>query len=222
MVLKIYGNRFSISTRLVATVCEEYKIPYELTSLNLLFKEHKKEEYLKHHPYGVVPYIDDDGFVLYEIRAIARYIATKYRKNAAVPLFPDPITESEKYAKYEQAASAETAYWDKYASNVAQDLVTLPSFGFGVDPSYAQKRLQNLYASLDVYETVLSKQKYIAGDEFSLIDIFHLPYGTLLTSHKILNLLDEDKRPNVARWWKDISALPSWNRVQVQVPDSWP
>lgn len=31
------------------------------------------------HPFGQVPYIDDDGFILLESRATARYIALEYK-----------------------------------------------------------------------------------------------------------------------------------------------
>jgi len=222
MVLKIYGNRFSYSTRLVAVVCDEYKVPYELINLNLFFKDHKSEAYLKVQPFGLVPYINDDGFILYESRAIARYIASKYRGNVSTPLFPDVARNLPEYAKFEQAASVEAASWDQYAAVVATELVYKPSRGFGGDPEYADKHLQVLHATLDVYEKILANQKYIAGDELTLADFFHLPYGSLLTSHSIVNLVDVSRRPNVARWWQDISSRQSWKTVTVEVPDVWP
>src|SRR5277367_2663757 len=54
---------------------------------------------------------DDDGFILYESRAICRYIARKYASQGT-PLIP---TELKAEALFEQAASIETSYF-KHAS----------------------------------------------------------------------------------------------------------
>lgn len=79
---------------------------------------------MKLQPFGQIPYLDDNGFVVYESRAIARYIAVKYRANAA--LLPDPSSQPEKYAKFEQAASVEAFHFDQYASRAAAELVFKP------------------------------------------------------------------------------------------------
>ena len=54
---------------------------------------------------------DDDGFILYESRAISRYTARKYASQGT-PLIP---TELKAEALFEQAASIETSYFE-YAS----------------------------------------------------------------------------------------------------------
>lgn len=123
MVLTVYGSPFSTCTARVVTVLKEYNVPYELKIVDLSKGEHKSESYVKIQPFGQIPYIVDNGFVLYESRAIARYIAVKYRANISTPLLPDPSTEPEKYAKYEQAASVETFHFDKPAYGAAFEYV---------------------------------------------------------------------------------------------------
>jgi glutathione S-transferase len=49
---------------------------------------------------------DDDGFVLYESRAIARYLAEKYA-DRGTPLIP--TEDMRKKARFEQAAAVEFA-----------------------------------------------------------------------------------------------------------------
>jgi glutathione S-transferase len=56
-----------------------------------------------------------------------------------------------------------------------------------------------LEGKLAGYEKILSKHKYLAGDEVTLADLAHLPYGTLLAPQGIKFLEDEAKFPNVAR-----------------------
>ena len=61
-----------------------------------------------------------------------------------------------------------------------------------------KKHADTLSAKLDVYEQILGKQKYIAGDELTLVDLFHLPYGAKLYLAGYGDLIDS--RPNVKRY----------------------
>lgn len=96
--------------------------------------------------------------------------------------------------------------------------------GLATNEPFLQKHLTALQAKLDVYEVILGKTKYLAGDvstlsvlalmptlltcihvtyiqEITLADLFHLPYGYVLTTAKggYPDLLENEKRPNVAR-----------------------
>ena len=53
--------------------------------------------------------------------------------------------------------------------------------------------------------------------EITLADLYHLPYASMLpfTGSDIL-----DRKPNVARWYKDISSRPSWLAVKDGVKSS--
>jgi glutathione S-transferase len=53
-----------------------------------------------------------------------------------------------------------------------------------------------LEPKLDVYDKILSKQKYLAGDELTLADLFHIPYAVLLSAAGSNAV---ETRPNVAR-----------------------
>jgi glutathione S-transferase len=48
------------------------------------------------------------------------------------------------------------------------------------------------------YQAILSTQKYLAGDELTLADLFHLPYGVLAASQDS-TFEDETRFPLVAR-----------------------
>jgi glutathione S-transferase len=49
------------------------------------------------------------------------------------------------------------------------------------------------------YERILGRQRYLAGDEVSLADLFHLPYGTKLVGLGFGWLEDSERFPNLAR-----------------------
>ncbi|TCD59966.1 hypothetical protein EIP91_010956, partial [Steccherinum ochraceum] len=99
------------------------------------------------------------------------------------------------------------------------ELVFKPVYGGVTDEVRAKELLESLETNLDVYDKILSSHKYLAGDNITLADIFHIPYANLLHSAKHINLEDA-KRPNLARWWKDISSRPAWQSVKDGVSSS--
>ncbi|KAG5652979.1 hypothetical protein H0H81_002804, partial [Sphagnurus paluster] len=49
--------------------------------------------------------------------------------------------------------------------------------------------------------------------EFSIADLFHYPYGWMLAAAGS-NILSDESRPHVVKWWKDITSRPSWVAVK--------
>ncbi|KAH9933992.1 glutathione transferase [Epithele typhae] len=210
MVLKLYGATGATCTKRVRIVLEELATPYELIAVNVAAGEHKAPAYLANQPFGQIPYIDDDGFTLFESRAICRYLALKYGGVAAglVPAAGD----LEAVARFEQAASVEMSNFDSSASKLAFENLFKPMFGQTTDTEAVKALIPVLEGKIAGYETMLGKTKYLAGDVVTIADLFHLPYGSLLAQQKI-DFLESEKYPNVARWWKEVSSRPSWKKV---------
>jgi len=202
MVLKLYGFVFSTNTQRVFQVLKELNIPYEYVAVDLKSGEQKSPEHLARHPFGVVPYIDDDGFGLYESRAICRYLVAKYSPQDQ-SLAP---TELKAQALFEQAASIESSYFAPNASTILVEKVLAPRFGREPNEARYEEAVKKLESALDAYETILAKQKYLAGDDITLADLFHVPAGRIVES---VNPEIFPKRPNVNRWWVALSARPS-------------
>ncbi|KAM6494380.1 putative glutathione S-transferase [Amanita muscaria] len=209
MVLKLVGSPTSTCGQRVAIVLHEKNVPFELVPINLAKGEQKAPAYVEKQPFGQVPYIDDDGFILYESRAISRYIATKYA-NQGTKLIPTNLKEN---AVFEQAASTETANFDAFASPLVGER-RKKSKGLQSNEELAKNCQTSLAAKLDVYEKILSKQKYLAGNELTLADLFHIPKGVklLLPDVGAGDLINS--RPNVQRWWNDITSRGSWQAVK--------
>ncbi|KAH9942866.1 glutathione transferase [Amylocystis lapponica] len=198
MVLTLYGYPYSTCTRRL--------VPIDMTK-----GEHKAAAFVAHQPFGQVPYIDDEGFELFESRAIARYVATKYA-GQGTRVVPDPA-DVRATARFEQASSIELSDFDPYVSSLAWEKVFKKFSGLATDEKAVAAHLQTLSAKLDAYEVMLSKTKYLAGDEVTIADLFHLPGGAMLEPMGI-DVLVSGSRPNLARWWKDISSRPSWQAVK--------
>lgn len=73
MVIKLYGSAMS-TARVLVTILEK-ELPYELIFIDISKGDQRNKEYLKMQPFGKVPVMDDDGFVMFESRAICRYLA---------------------------------------------------------------------------------------------------------------------------------------------------
>ncbi len=119
MVLKLHGNPLSTCTNRVRVVAEEIGVPLELVVVDFAKGEHKAPAFVQHQPFGQVPYLDDDGFIVYESHAIARYLALKY--GGVGKVIPDPLKDAQKYALFEQAASVELSNFDPSAAELAYE-----------------------------------------------------------------------------------------------------
>ncbi|CAE6442946.1 hypothetical protein ACGC1H_007602 [Rhizoctonia solani] len=202
----IHGHAFATCTKRIMATCNEIGLKYKIVMVDIFNKEHKTEEYLStKQPFGVIPVlVDEDGTQIYESRAICRYLVAKYGKDSG--LLPSQ-NNLKAYGLFEQAASIEYSSFDPYAEPLTKERVFAKMHGREPDEKLAQKCTDGLNAKLEGYERVLSKQKYLAGDSFTLADLFHLPYGNFV------NQIDPNilgSKPSVKRWWDDISSRPSW------------
>jgi len=208
MVLKLYGSSYSPYSRLAAVILHEKQVPFEWIELVDFVKDIKSSKYLQLQPFGQVPALDDDGFILYESRAIAHYIASKY-PNQGTPLIP---TDPKANALFHQAASVSIGQFCSYAEKIVAELYYKPMFAkIPTDQQVVDSSLKELGVRLDIYDQILSKQKYIAGDEITLADFYHIPYGELLG---VVGVNIMETRPNVDKWFKEITSRPSWQAVK--------
>jgi glutathione S-transferase len=71
--------------------------------------------------------------------------------------------------------------------------------------------ITSLEETLAVYDGILAKQAYLAGDELTLADLFHLSYGTMIKDIGFGSSFD--KFPNVKKWFEGLQARESWKSV---------
>jgi glutathione S-transferase len=84
------------------------------------------------------------------------------------------------------------------------------------DETVVKQQLEKLEKVLDIYEAHLSKNKYLAGDFFSLADLSHIPY-----TYYLVNVAKKGdritSRKHVSAWWEDISSRASWKTVTAKM-----
>lgn len=93
--------------------------------------------------------------------------------------------------------------------NVDCSLATNSKVGLGgPDPAVLARVEQELYNTLEIYNSILAKQKYIAGDEMTMADLFHLPTGAALRAGKWKAMFESFE--HVERWFGELEKRNSW------------
>ncbi|KAJ6454126.1 glutathione S-transferase [Mycena sanguinolenta] len=211
MVLKFYpSTSVRGGSAIVALALAEKQVPYEHVLVKMDVKEHKTPEYMAKNPFGQVPMIADDGFIVYESRAICRYIAEKYRDQGP-ELLPKALKER---ALVEQAAAIEYATFHPAIMSIAKEAVAKPRQGLPIDQAALDEACKELSSKLDVYEVILGKHRFLGGDEFSLADLCHYGYAPFLADYG-LDIMTS-KGPNVTRWWNELMSRPTWVKLKAE------
>jgi glutathione S-transferase len=108
----------------------------------------------------------------------------------------------------------ELSYFYHNVSTIAMEEIFGPMKGFGpANKDIVKAKLDDLDAAFIGYERILSKQKYLAGDNVTLADLFHLPYGQITESLGFGELLQ--KYPAVEKWWNGLKERESWKKINV-------
>ncbi len=84
-MIKLYTFPLSTNSRKVRIALLEKGLEFERINVDLAKREQKNPEYLKIHPFGQVPALDDEGFIVYDSTIINEYLEDEYPYPALMP-----------------------------------------------------------------------------------------------------------------------------------------
>jgi glutathione S-transferase len=203
--MKLYGHPMSTCTRKVLTTLAEKGHEAEFVLVDIMKGEQKLPAAIARQPFGVVPAIDDNGFVLYESRAIIRYLDEKL----SGPKLSPP--EAKDRALMEQWISVEASYMSPKAMTIVMNNMFGPMMGKSPDTDAVAKASESLAHTFDIADKALAHQDFFGGKTFSLADIDWMPYVQYLFGAKAGNLVTD--RKHLGAWWERVSKRPSWVKV---------
>ncbi|KAJ1687752.1 hypothetical protein LUZ63_019142 [Rhynchospora breviuscula] len=205
MGMKVYGLTRAPNLARVLISLEEVRAEYEIVPVDFATREHKSQAHLVRNPFGEVPAFQDDDVMLFESRAISRYILRKYksellREDAPKEAASVDVWLDVEYGKYSVPTGA-----------IIYNVIVKPMYDEEVDQQVVDTNLEKLNEVLEVYEARLSQCKYLAGDFISFADLSHFPYTYYLMSTQYKSVFDS--YPHVKAWWEAIMDRPSVKKI---------
>jgi glutathione S-transferase len=169
-MIKIYHSRRARSARVV-WLLEELGVPYELEQVDFKPATLKSPEYLKLHPLGQIPVMQEDGVTIFESGAIVEYLLEKYGQGRLAPLPGTP--QRAEYLQWFHYGEASLA---RYMSDIVR-LRFREQVQEG-DPTLAKAR-ERFAETLAVVDRALAGREFICGPDFSAADIM-IAYGIVM------------------------------------------
>ena len=194
-MIHVYAPPASSYSRRVTVVLAEKAIPYESVALDLRAGEHKSAPYLALNPYGRVPTLVEDDFVLYESTAIINYLEATH---PLPPLLPARARERALVEMHSRLCDLE---FSKAVSAVAFPKRFLPKERWPLE-AMDKARLE-VERHLNLLEAHLADKTYLVAEQFTLADVCYLPFL------EFLGLTEAAVPPKVAAWAERLLSRPS-------------
>ncbi|MGE5778726.1 MAG: glutathione S-transferase family protein [Hyphomicrobiales bacterium] len=205
-MIKIWGRNTSVNVQKVMWAVGELGLPHERIDVGGPFGKNNEPAYLAMNPNGLVPTLEEDGFVLWESNAIVRYLAAKYGAGTLEPA--------------DLRLRARASSWMDWQLTVAAPALT-PVF-WGLVRTPPEKRDQaaieagkiKTIAAMKIVDAQLANSAFLAGDTLSVGDI-----PAALMAYRFRRLVPE--RPaleHLERWFAAIEQRPAFKQHVLAIP----
>lgn len=204
-MLEIWGRRNSSNVIPVMWAVGELGLAHRRHDVGGSFGGLDRPDYLAMNPNGLIPTIDDEGFVLWESNAIVRYLCRRYGQGG---LLPDSETEC--------AVADQWMEWCKttpYPECIGLFWAIVRTEPRSRDPGFIAARHEALVEALDILEAHLAGRAYVAGDRVTMADI---PLGPMVHRYFDLDVTRPDF-PNVTAYYERLRERPAF-REHAMIP----
>ncbi|XP_033167570.1 glutathione S-transferase 1-1 [Drosophila mauritiana] len=196
-MLDFYYMLYSAPCRSILMTARALGLELNKKQVDLDAGEHLKPEFVKINPQHTIPTLVDDGFAIWESRAILIYLAEKYDKDGS--LYPkDP---------QQRAVINQRLFFD--LSTLYQSYVYFyyPQLFEDVKKPADPENLKKIDDAFAMFNTLLKGQQYAALNKLTLADFALL--ATVSTFE--ISEYDFGKYPEVVRWYENAKkVIPGW------------
>lgn len=196
-MIKLYHFPPSTNSRKVRIALLEKGLEFERINIDLTKKEQKSPEYLKIHPYGQVPALDDEGFIVYDSTIINEYLEDEYPYPRLMP------EDSEGRAR---ARLMEDFRDNSFNPRFVEIIHEMRKPEGERDAKRIDQTKAEIINCFDRIEKALEGREYLAG-EFSLADIAFMANLELLERFQIPV---DSKYKNTLAWIERLKKRPSF------------
>ncbi|XP_039491427.1 glutathione S-transferase D7 [Drosophila santomea] len=196
--LDLYNFPMTPASRAIQMVAKALGLELNSKLINTMEGDQLKPEFVKINPQHTIPTLVDNGFAIWESRAIAVYLVEKYGKPDS-PLYPkDP---------QKRALINQRLYFDMGTLYEAMTKYFFPVFRTGKLGD--QEALDKVNSAFGFLNTFLEGQDFVAGNQLTVADIVIL--ATISTVQMFA--FDFTKFPNVERWFNNAQKVtPGWEQ----------
>ena len=161
--MKLYDLEPSGNCYKVRLMCAFLGVPLELIPVDFMSGAHKKPPLIDINPFGEIPILDDDGFIIRDSQAILVYLARKFGGEAWLPTEPKQI--------------ARVMEWVMTGENEIMrgpgDARLHDKFGYDLNVNLARQKAAHILGLMDAH---LWKNDWLALGRPTIADIACLPY----------------------------------------------
>jgi len=202
-MLKIHHHPLSTYSRRVRIALLEKNIPAELVEVDLMSRAHRSPAYLALNPYGRVPTLEEDSFVLYESTAILEYLEATH---PTPPLVPADARGRATVAMHVKLCDLQLS---RQTGTIIFPKRFLPKERW--DEAAMAQAKKEIEKHLDVLEKQLQGRQYLVGDRYSLVEVCYTPFV------EFLPLMEITSPPAVNAWVQRMLERPSAQQTKPSV-----
>jgi|SRR5712671_630258 len=208
IVHSVPGSPFG---RAVLATLEEKAASYRFSPVAL--GTARSEPHLSRHPFGRVPVLEHDGFMLYETQAILRYLDRALPHSTLTP------ADLQAAARMDQVMNISDWYLFQGVNNVIgfQRIIRPRLLGSPPDETAIAAAMPKAHAVFNELSRLLGNKRYLACEAVSLADILVATQLDFLTLTPEWEPLTSECR-NLVSWLERMNARSSfkattWKRV---------
>ena len=202
-MLKIWGRVNSVNVKKAMWCVEELGLPCERADAGMQFGVVNTPEYRKMNPNGLVPTMDENGYILWESHSIVRYLSAKFGKGVLWPM--DECTRGVSNQWMDWAFSFQGSVRDAF-----WHLIRTPADKRDAQAIEASRVKSGEMAR--ILDAALADRMYVAG-AFSMGDI---PIGCEV--QRWLRLpMERPKLPHLEAWFERLCARQAFKK-HVDIP----
>jgi len=168
----------------------------EVTNVNLFEKEQLQPWFTKINPQHCVPTLDDNGFVIWESRAISSYLVNSRHPNGST-LYPIDAKQ--------RALVDQRLYFD--ATNLFPKTRQIAFNALFLGESViTEEKKKALFEAFELLNGFLANSKFVAGHNLTIADL-----SIIATISGMIHIgAPLDNFPHIKRWWNDIKTVPGF------------
>lgn len=200
-MLVVWGRTSSVNVQKVLWCCEEIAVAYQRIDAGAAFGIVSTPEYRRLNPNGLVPTIEDDGFVLWESNAIVRYLGAKHAAGGLWPADPRIRAVADQWLDW-----SNTTFGPAIRPLFLGLIRTAPE---NRDPEVLANSRRSTADTLGILDAHLAAHAYLAGDEFTVGDI---ALGCGVWRWMALPI-ERPALPNVQRWFDALAKRAAYRKV---------